>query len=491
MSKLKNKTITGVLWSAFDNGINQIIQFVVGIILARILSPKEFGLIGMLTIFIVLSEIFINSGFSQALIRKKDCGEKDYNTAFIFNLFTSLIFYFLLFICAPWISDFYHQPELTQIIRIIGIILFINAFSIVQEAILIKKVNFKLQAKITLISSVFSGAISIWIAVSGFGVWSLVAKTLLGGFFRTSLLWVYNKWLPSGWISKDSFRKMFYFGYKLLASSVINTTYQNLYYLVIGKFFSVIDLGYFTRADHFTKLPSQTLTKSLQRVAFPVLSEIQEDLPRLKNGYQKFIRVTMFFNANIMLTLAALATPFVLGLLGEKWAVSIPYLQLLCFATLLMPINSLNMNLLVVKGKSGIYLWIEIVTKILAIPIIIVGIYTSIKIIVYGMIIHSIITFIIICLKTSKLIDYSILNQIRDVLPGFLIAFSSSGVIYIIQYYLNINPLLELIALGLASVGLIIASAEIVREKGYIEVKKILLDRIKLSKIKLTNSHSV
>lgn len=476
---LRQKTISGVFWSFVDNGISQLFQFIVGIILARILSPKEFGLIGMITIFIAVADAFINSGFSQALIRKIECDQKDYSTAFYFNIVLSVFFYILIFISAPLISNFYNQPELTNILRVLGLLLFISAASIVQQAILIRAVNFRLMTKITFVSSLVSGVIAIAMALYGYGVWSLAVKMLLNNFLKTVLLWIFNSWKPLLIFSRSAFMEMYSFGYKLLASSLINTTYQNIYYLIIGKFFNVIELGYFTRADQFTKLPSQTLTKSLQRVAFPVLSEIQIDDQRLKNGYKRFIKVTMFLNATVMCMIAALSEPFILVLIGHKWVYTVPYLQLLCFAVLLYPLISLNLNILVVKGRSDLYLFLEILTKILVIPIIIIGIYTNIKIMIIGMIIHSFINFLIISKYTSRILDYRTFEQIKDILAGLIIPLITAAAIWMLQkyFYLSIlNQLLLLTPMGLILITLI---SFWFKEDGFMEVKYILTPYVK------------
>jgi O-antigen/teichoic acid export membrane protein len=478
MNKLRQKTISGVLWSMMDNGISSVIQFVVGIILARLLTPKEFGLIGMIIIFIYVSEVFINSGFSQALIRKNNCKEEDYSTAFFFNFLMSTVFYILLFFAATPISRFYNQSELISILRILGILLFINAFSIVQQAILIKNVDFRLQTKITFISSVLSGITSIIMAYKGYGVWSLVAKMLLNNFFKTILLWFNNKWYPTSFFSSHHFKEMFSFGYKLLLSGLFKSFFDNIYNLIIGKFFSVNELGFFTRADRFTKLPSHTLTKTLQRVAFPVLSEIQEDIIHLKNGYKHFIKSTMYFNSAIMLMLAALAEPVILTLLGKKWSQSIPFLQLLCLAQLMYPIISLNMNTLIVKGRSGLYLFLEIISKLLIIPVVILGIFTNIKIMILGMAAHALFSYLLISFYTSKMINYNVTDQVKDILPGFLIAMFSALPVFVLQYILILSPLAELLLMGTVGVLLIIILSELFKETAYVEVKTIIKNKI-------------
>lgn len=267
---LKQKTISGLLWSFIDSIAGQSISFVVGIILARVLNPKEFGLIGMLTIFIAISQSFIDSGFRQALIRKQNCTQADYSTIFYFNIVVGVLFYILLFVCAKSIGNFYHEPILKQLIRVLGIGLIINSFIIIQSTLLTKRIDFKLQAKISVISSFISGIISIYMAYTGWGVWSLVALTLVKYTVSSLLIWFWGNWKPIWYFSLKSFKELFSFGSKLLVSGLIDTIYRNAYYLVIGKYFSAVELGYYTRADQFQSIPSSNLQGIIGRVSYPV-----------------------------------------------------------------------------------------------------------------------------------------------------------------------------------------------------------------------------
>ena len=259
MTDLKQKTISGLSWSFIDNFSKLGITFIVGIILARLLEPREFGLVGMTTIFIAISQSIIDSGFTQALIRKQNCTQKDYSTVFYFNLVNGIVFYLVLFFAAGLISHFFNEPKLALIIQVLALSLIINSLAIVQRARLTKEINFKLQTKISIIATTLSGIIGIWMAYTGYGVWSLVIKSLAGFAFTSILLWSWNKWIPHLVFSKDSFKEMFSFGSKLLVSGLIDTTYRNIYLLIIGKYFSATELGYYTRADQFKNLPSRTL----------------------------------------------------------------------------------------------------------------------------------------------------------------------------------------------------------------------------------------
>ncbi|MBN1183502.1 MAG: lipopolysaccharide biosynthesis protein [Bacteroidales bacterium] len=476
---LKNQTVNGLFWSFIDSVSNQGITFVIGIILARILAPKEVGLIGMISIFIAISVTFIESGFSQALIRKKDCSQADYSTVFYFNLAISILFYLILYFTADFISEFYKEPQLVNIIKILGLGLIINAFTIVQRTILFKNIDFKLQTKITIISSVVSGIVGIWMATKGYGVYSLVFKTLCGYFLTALSLWFLNNWKPAFLFKISSFNEMFSFGSKLLASGLINTLYDNFYYLIIGKFFSATELGYFTRADRFNKLPSQTLNNIIQRVTFPTLVLIQNDIPRLKSAYQKLNKAMMLISFFSLFSLAAIAKPMIIVLIGEKWIPAAIYLQLLCFSAIFYPLQSLNLNVLKVLGRSDLYLKLEIIKKALAIPVIIIGVFTNVKIMIIGMAFIAFFSCLISSHFSGKLIKYSILEQFKDISSSFFITLTIAIITYFIGFYVKAPLGIVLILQLLIALSLFVSICELIRIKDYIYIKEIVWNKIK------------
>jgi teichuronic acid exporter len=302
---IKQKTISGILWSSVDNFINLGIVFIVGIILARLLDPKEFGLIGMITIFIAVSEVFIKSGFGEALIRKKDCTQIDFSTVFFFNLSAGIIFFSILFITAPYISSFFREPVLKSIVRVLAIVLIIDSMTIIQHTTLVKRVDFKLQARISFIASTGSGIVAIILAYRGLGVWSLVALTHYEAKFKFIVTLALEQMETFTCIfSKNSFKELFGFGNKLLLSGLIDTVYNNLYYLIIGKYFSATELGFYTRANNFSNFPSHNINTVVGRVTYPVLSDMQDYPDLLKTGYRRIIKSTMLITFVLMLGLA-------------------------------------------------------------------------------------------------------------------------------------------------------------------------------------------
>lgn len=474
---LKQQTISGITWSIIDNAYTQIVTFVVGIILARLLEPKEFGLIGMIMIFIAIAQSFVDSGFSQALIRKKDCNEKDYNTVFYFNISISVIFYLILFVSADLISSFFNQIELINIIKVMGLSVILNGLGIVQGAQLTKEIDIKTQTKISAVANTISGILSIILAYIGFGVWSLVWRTISNNLFRIVLLWMWHKWRPKLVFSLQSFKELFGFGSKLLASGLLNTIFENLYYLVIGKYFSAQQLGYYTRALTFANLPSSNINGVIQRVSYPVLAKIQDDTNSLKAGFKKLIKNTMFITFVLMLIMVAVAEPLILTLIGIKWQQSVIYLQLLSFALMLYPLHSLNLNVLNVKGRSDLFLKLEIIKKILVIPVIIIGILLGIVPMLIGMIIHSFVCYFLNSRYAGFLIDYSVMEQIRDIIPGFMLAVTVAILIFIPSLLLNTLPLIMLSGQLILAVILVLSFSEMFKLEPYFEIKEIVFEK--------------
>lgn len=450
-------------------------QFVIGIILARLLTPKEFGLIGIITIVIAISQTFVDSGFSQALIRKNDCRREDYSTAFYFNLSVGVLFYVILFFSAGPIGNFFKEPQLFHLIRVLGIILVINCVGLIQRTILIKQIDFKLQAKISIISTVTGGIIGIWMASTGWGVWSLVWKTLSQNLMGTILLWLWNRWKPLFIFSIASFKEMFSFGSRLLATGLIDAVHRNIYYLVIGKCFSTVELGYYTRADEFCNIPSANLYTIVNRVTYPALATVQDDNEKLKKGYKKLIKGTMLISFVFMIGMAAVAEPMILMLIGNKWLPSVPYLQLLCFIGMLFPLHAFNLDVLLIKGRSDLFLQIEVIKRILTIPTIVIGIFFGIKIMIMAMFVNSCIAYFINSYWTGRMIDYPILEQVVDILPSFFIALIMGTGVFVTGFFTPFSPMVKLIIQIMIGALIAIGTSIIIRLDAFIVIQEIVL----------------
>lgn len=473
-ASIKQKTINGLKWSFVDSFANQGIQFIVGIILARLLEPEKFGLIGMLTIFISVSQVFIDSGFGQAIIRKQDCKQIDLNTVFFFNLVMSIFLYFCLFFNARYVGLFFNQPALCQLLKVLGVVLIINAFGLIQRTLVNKEVDFKLQSKISIISSIISGVLAIWMAAKGYGVWSLVYKSISMQLITTLLFWIFNSWRPSFDFSIKSLRKLFQFSSKLLASSLLDIIYRNVYYLIIGKYFSFTELGYYTRANEFQNIPSANLTQIINRVSYPIISTIQDDPEKIKAVYKKMIKGTMFLSFMLMFGLAACSKQVILLTIGEKWLPAAEFLQILCLSGVFYPLHALNLNVLVVKGHSDIFLKLEVIKKILIVPTIIIGIHYGIRIMLITMVINSIIAYFLNSKESGKLIGYSSWAQLKDIFPSFIISvIMVAGVLGIGTFQMNTIFLLLL----QVSIGafIVVLSSLVMKDDSYVLFKEFLV----------------
>ena len=416
---LKKKTIKGVGWSAADNVSRYGVQFAVGIVLARLLSPDDYGLLGLVTVFTTICTAFINGGFNSALIRTKDATEEDYNTSFIVNLLLSLFFYAVLFVCAPLIADFFGRTELTDLVRVSMTGIIIGALSMVQQTRLTKRIDFKTQTKITLISSIASGFLGIGLAFLGFGVWALVAQQLCSQIVITTLLYFYNRWMPRLSFSHESFHRLFGFGWKIMASNLISTVWRDFYQMVIGKCYAPAALGQYTRAKHFSNMLSNNLVNIIQRVTYPVLSSIQDDNQRLLSAYRRIIRTSTFVTSISTFSLAAVSEPLIYCLIGPKWHDAAVYLPFLCAIGLLYPLIAINMNLLAVQGRSNVLLKIEIVKKATELLPLLIGIFVGIIPMLCASILTGIIGYLLNAYYAGQRIGYTIQEQLLDTAPSY------------------------------------------------------------------------
>ncbi|MBQ2913776.1 MAG: lipopolysaccharide biosynthesis protein [Bacteroidales bacterium] len=474
---LKGKTIKGLSWSAIDNISSYGVSFVVGIVLARLLSPSEYGLIGIVTIFISVFNTIIDSGLSNALIRKAKVSTYDYNTVFYINLLFSFVLYVLLFFVAPSIASFFGQNDLINITRVIGIVLVINSMAIIHRVILIRKIDFRTQTKISLYSSIPSGIIGIILALNNYGVWSLVFQQIIRHCINTSLLWFYSKWIPSLLFSKNSFFDLFGYGWKLLVSSLLDTLWKEIYQVVIGKFYKVEILGQYTRAQAYASLFSSNLTNVVSRVSFPVLSSIQDDDIRLKFAYKRVIKSTMFISFSCMLGLAAVSKALVIVLIGDKWLPCVPFLQIMCFNMMLYPLHALNLNILQVKGRSDLFLKLEIIKKIISIVPILLGIFIGIYTMLVSSVVIGFICYYLNTVYSGPLLNYAIKEQIIDILPDFIIALIMFLLVYSLSF-ININSYIILPIQVIVGVFIVIVISEKVKLTEYLEMKNILINNI-------------
>lgn len=475
---LKNKTIKGVGWSAADALLGQGVTFIVGLVLARLLSPDEYGLIGICLIFTTVLNGIVDSGFSNALIRKKNVTDEDYNTMFTTNMAISIVLYVLLFISAPFVSDFFHRIELIALVRVTGLILFLNALSITQVTILTKNIDFKTKTKASLVSAIISGVIGIVMAFMGYGVWSLVAQQLSKQLLYTLCLWVLNKWWPKFTFYNDSFKYMWGFGWKLLASGILNNVWNQLYQVVIGRCYTSSTLGHYTRANECASIFSSNLTTIVQRVTFPVLSELQDDKKKLLVNYRKLIKVSMFVTVICMFALGAMAEPMIYSLIGPQWHQAATFLPFICITMSLYPLHAINLNMLQVQGRSDLFLYLEIVKKIITLIPIFIGAFVGVYWMLCASIFTGFIAFLLNSWFTGKFLNYSSWQQLKDVLPSYLIALFIGFIVYLLKFLpLSYNLIFPLQILATLIVGWIVN--RIINLEEYCEIKNIVLTVIK------------
>lgn len=460
------------------------ITFIVGIVLARLLTPSEYGLIGITTIFVSVLDAIVDSGFSQALIRKKDATKDDYNTMFITNMVLSVLMFLALFFSAPAIARFFNRPELVSLNRVMGSVLIINALSITQYTVLTKRIDFKTKTKASVFSAVLSGIIGISMAFMGFGVWALVGQQLSKQFINTICLWILNKWWPNFSFSKESFNYMWGFGWKMLASSLLNNIWRQLYQVVVGKCYSPATLGQYSKSKEYSTIFSANIDLIVNRVSYPVLSEIQNNSTRLTSAYRKIIKTTMFVTAVCMVSMGAVAEPLIYCLIGPQWHEAATYLPLICISMSLYPLHSINLNMLKVQGRSDLYLVLEILKKIIAIGPICVGIFIDIYWMVASSVVTGIIAYFLNSHYSGKLIGYSSWMQIKDIAPSYGLSFLIAVSVYFLKYL----PLSYWIILPMQIiVGTIVffLVCKVLKNEEYVQVKEMVMTFIgKLNKSK-------
>jgi len=414
---IKEQTFSGVKWTALESASTRVITFVLSILLARLLTPTDFGTIGVLAVFMAVSQTFIDSGFTHALVRKPDLSNDDCCTVFYFNIVIALVCYGMLFFGAPLIAHFFKMEELTSVVRVYCFTLVIGALEAVQITRLTIRLDFKSLAKINVASSFASGVLGVALAYYGFGVWALVWQSVGARVFHLTLTWFAAKWCPSLTFSTKSFRELFAFGSKLLLGNLLWTADDNLTPVLIGKFFQKSDLGFYDRGKHFAYLPSSTIMDILDRVTFPILAKIQDDRDRLLLIYRKYIRSSSMAIMFPLLLLAALARPAIGLLLGEKWFECAIYLQVFIFATLFTHIQRLNLNLLKVTGRSDYVLKIEVWKRLISISMIFAGVPFGVLGICVARVIYAQIALLFNTYYTGKLFGLGYVTQWRDFVP--------------------------------------------------------------------------
>ncbi|HET8804245.1 MAG TPA: lipopolysaccharide biosynthesis protein [Aequorivita sp.] len=425
-----------MLWTLLQNIGGQGISFITFIILARLLTPEIFGLTGMLAIFIEMSMLLLNAGFSRALIQKKDADEEDFSSVFWINLGISLVIYWILFFSAPFIAKFYEQPILIDLVRVLSLIFVINSFSLIQEARLTKAMKFKNLTIIKIPSTILGGMVGVVLALLDFGVWSLIFMQLATSLGTAIQLWIYSKWKPLFVFNKTKVKELFSYGGKLMLSGLINRLFVNAYLVVIGKYFPVSFVGYYNISSKLVRLPSQAITGALNTVTFSAFSSIQDDAERLKINIRKVIQQVLFWLCPIFTFAAVLAEPLFSFILTDKWLPAIPYFQLLCVIGVFYPLNIYSLNIINVKGRSDLSLKLVIATKIFAAITIAGSLFIGIWALIISQSMVAIFSYFMTGYFSGKLINYPLKEQFNDIAPIFIMAFGIGGLIYFSNLFL-------------------------------------------------------
>lgn len=424
---LKHKAVNGVMWRIVEQGGKQIVQFGISVLLARLIMPDQFGMIAMLTIFLAISGCFINSGLGDALYRKKDRTQTDCSTVFWFSQIVSIIFYWILFFCAPLISDFYNMPQLTAILRVSAIGIVIGSLGGINRMFLQLELDFKTLAKYNVFGLVVSGIVGVGLAYFDFQVWALVFQNLTSTLIATTMVVIKVKWLPSFVFSKQSFKDFFGFGSKLLGSSLLDQIYTNIYGIVIGKFYSASDLAFYNRANNQISLVTTMPNGVLQSVTYPLLVRIQENNEMMKNAYRRIIKLSGFVIFPLALGVGAVAYPLINVLYTDKWIYAATLMSIMAFSMMWYPIHAINLNYLIVKGRSDLFLKLEVIKKIQGVAILCITIPFGIEAMCYGSVVSSLLSLIWNTHYTGKFLKMTIFKQIKDLLPTFVLV----GVMYI------------------------------------------------------------
>lgn len=446
-NNLKQQTKKGLYWSFFNQFSNYGMQFCVGIVMARLLSPSDYGITALPGVFLAIAAVFQDSGMAGALIRKPEIEEKDYSTLFLYSIGMGIVMYAALFFASPYIASYFETPVLIPLVRVTALTFLWGPITTVQYVFLKRKLDFKTPTKISIATKIFSAIVGITMAYMGYGLWALVISGVLSGFLNLILIVWAVRWYPrTGW-SNESFKYLWGYGNKMLASSLLETAYSNITPLFVAKYYSPADLGVYNRARNYAIMPSQNVTGVIQNVTFPVLSKMQDDDESLARNYRRMLKTTAFVVFPLMMLLAGLARPLIITMITAKWEACIILLQLLCFSLMWYPIHSINLNLLQVKGRTDLFFRLEVIKKIIGLSILVVTLPLGLVVFCIGGIISSLVCLAVNTYYTGKLINVGYLKQMRDLFPTFFLSLVLFGVILALNQFIS-NYLLQILVGG-------------------------------------------
>lgn len=474
-SSHKKKAVSAVMWSGAENVMRQGIQFVVAVILARILSPEEFGTVALLYLFTGIAGVFIDSGFSSALVQQKDITQTDESTVFWFNLAMSIFTAGLLWLSAPWIAAFFSVPVLNPLSKVVAFSLVLNALGSVQMTLFTKRLDFKTLMKIGVLTTIISGTVAISLAMHNYGIWALAIQTVTASFSSTVLLWAFSTWRPTLELSAQSLRRLFTFGGYLMISSLLDVAYNRAYSLLIGKFYGIRDLAFYTRADNTKQIPVDLLSNTLSRVAFPIFSAAAHDKEKLLRGVKLALRGMMLINVPMMLGLMVTAENVIQVIFGAKWLPVTPILQVLCLAGVFWPLHIINLNVLKALGHSNIFFRLEVIKKVIGTIFIAFGAtYYGVMGVAWSQVAFGMVGFVINSHYTEKFLKYGVLRQVMDFIAILLASVIMASLVYLVGLYASIPVTIELIfqiIIGVISFATIIT---LFKFQSYTDLKQLI-----------------
>lgn len=481
-----SKVFSSLIWSFLERFGAQIVTFIVSIILARLLDTGVYGIIALVTVFTTILQVFITSGFGNALIQKKDADDIDFSTVFYFNIILSITLYSIMFFSAPLIAKFYCREELIPIVRVISLNLIIAGPKNVLHAKIARKMEFKKFFFATLAGTIGAAVIGIYMAYAGYGVWSLIIQNLFNTIVDTIILWISIKWLPKLRFSFKRLKQLFSYGWKLLISSLLETGYNELRALIIGKKYSSSDLAFYNKGGTFPNLVITNINSAINSVLFPTMSNVQEDKEQVKTITRKAIKTSSYIIWPMMTGLIACATPLVSVLLTDKWIPCVPYMQIFCFTYAFYPIHTANLNAIKALGRSDIFLKLEVLKKIIGLIAILISMWFGVIWMALSLIVTSFTSQIINSFPNKKLLNYSYLEQIKDILPSIILSAIMGGIVYCITFFGLSNWLTLLIQIPLGVIIYVVGSIVLKIESFYytLDTVKKLFKKDKKEEIK-------
>lgn len=469
----KNTVFSNFIWRFAERSGAQLVTFIVSIALARLLMPEDYGTIALVTVFTTIMQVFVDSGLGTALIQKKDADDLDFSSVFYFNFVVCIVLYLVMFFAAPFIAAFYNMPELTPVVRVISLTIIISGIKGVQQSFVSRNMLFKRFFYATLGGTIFSAFLGIAMAYAGFGVWAIVAQQLSNTAIDTLILWITVKWRPKLIFSWNRLKGLLGFGWKMLCSALLDTVYNNLRSLLIGKVYSSADLAYYNEGMKFPNLIVTNINTSIDSVLLPAMSKEQDNKDRVKNMTRRSIMVSCYIMAPLMIGLACCASNIVVVVLTEKWLPCVFFLQIFCITYMFYPIHTANLNAIKAMGRSDLFLKLEIWKKVIGLILLLATLFISVKAMAYSLLISTLTSMIINSWPNKKLLDYSFLEQMKDILPSILLAVGMGIVVYFIGY-LNI-PILPLLIIQVICGGVIyVLGSEILKLEPYVYLKEIV-----------------